>query len=199
MLARFTPKARRTVIHAGMLATDVGRDALGTDVLLMALAESQPLGGPLGNLGITAAAVRAEIEGARQSRRQDRELLATLGIDLDEVRRRAVAATSIRPDDPALWRLHRSRARPLRLTLTGPATRIALDADGRKAIEVAQWASRRGHRTQVTREDLLWGLLADASSESVTILHRNNVDLRRLWTDLQRWHQAARSAGHTAA
>jgi hypothetical protein len=174
-----------------MLATDAGRNALGTDFLLMALAEGQPLGSPLSDLGITAAAVRAQIEDAGEPHRQDRELLATLGIDLDEVRRRAVAATSIRPDDPALWRLHRSRARPLRLTLTGPATKIALEANGRKAIEVAQWASRRGHRTQVSREDLLWGLLADASNESVIILHRNNVDLRRLWADLQRWHQAA--------
>jgi hypothetical protein len=66
-----------------------------------------------------------------------------------------------------------------------------LDESGRKVIEVAQWASRRGRRTLVDREDLLWGLLADASSESVRILRRCNVDLCRLWTDLQRWHRAA--------
>jgi hypothetical protein len=52
-------------------------------------------------------------------------------------------------------------------------------------------ASRRGHRTQIAREDLLWGLLADASSESVRILRRCQVDLGRLWADLRRWHQSA--------
>jgi hypothetical protein len=77
------------------------------------------------------------------------------------------------------------------MTLTGPAAEIVLDESGRKVIEVAQWASRRGHRILIDREDLLWGLLADASSESVRILRRCNVDLCRLWADLRRWHRAA--------
>ena len=80
---------------------------------------------------------------------------------------------------------------PLRVTLSGQAAEIVLDESGRKAIEVAQWASRRGRRALIDREDLLWGLLADASSESVRILHRANVDLRDLWTGLQRWHRSA--------
>ena len=44
---------------------------------------------------------------------------------------------------------------------------------------------------QVTCEDLLWGLLADASSESVRILRHYRVDTGRLWADLRRWHQSA--------
>ncbi len=98
---------------------------------------------------------------------------------------------SMRLDDRSLWRLNRSRVRPLRITLSGPTAQIVLDESGRKVIEVAQWASRRGRRTLIDREDLLWGLLADASSASVRILRRCNVDLCRLWTDLQRWHRAA--------
>jgi hypothetical protein len=174
-----------------MLASDCGRGALSTEFFLLALAEGQPLSSPL-DLGITAAMVRAKI-GAQAPPRQDRELLATLGIDLDEVRRRVLDATSTPLDDPSLWRLRRSRVRPLRVTLTGPAAGILLDESGRKAVEVAQWASRRGRRTLIDREDLLWGLLADASSESVRILRRCNVDLGRLWTDLQRWHRSTRS------
>ena len=142
------------------------------------------------DLGITAAAIRAEIQ-ARTHARRDRDLLAALGIDLDEIRRRVLHATSTRLDDPSLWQLHRSRVRPLRVTLSGPAAEIVLDESGRKVIEVAQWASRRGRRTLIDREDLLWGLLADASSESVHILRRGNVDVGRLWTDLQRWHRSA--------
>lgn len=188
-LTRFTPPARRTVVRAGMLAADYGRDKLSTEFFLLALAEGQPLTRPV-ELGITAAAIRAEM-APRTTARQDRELLAALGIDLDEVRRRVLDATSTRLDDPSLWQLHRSRARPLRITLSGPAAEIVLDESGRKVVEVARWASRRGHRSLIDREDLLWGLLADASSESLHILRRGNVDLRRLWTDLQRWHRSA--------
>ena len=189
MLTRFAPPARRTVVRAGMLVSDGGQARLSTEYFLLALAEGQPLSSPV-DLGVSAAMVRAKIE-AQVPLRQDRELLATLGIDLDEVRRRVPGAMSMRLDDPSLWRLRRSRVRPLRITLSGPTAEIVLDESGRKVIEVAQWASRRGRRTLIGREDLLWGLLADASSESVRILRRCNVDLCRLWTELRRWHRGA--------
>ena len=189
MLTTFAPPARQAVIRAGLLATERGMSRLSDGYLLLALAESQPRTCPV-DLGITADMVRAQLK-AQARRRHDRELLATLGIDLDEVRSRVLGATSMRLDDPALWRLRRSRVRPLRVTLTGPAAEITLNEGGRKVIEVARWVSRRGHRTQVTREDLLWGLLADASSESVGILRHCRVDIGRLWADLRRWHQSA--------
>ena len=81
------------------------------------------------------------------------------------------------------------------MTLSGPATEIVLDEGGRKAIEIAEWDSRRGRRTLVDREDLLWGLLADGSSESVRILRRGHVDLRQLWDELQHWRHSGRRAG----
>jgi hypothetical protein len=194
-LARFAPPARRTVIRAGILARDYGRVRLSTEFFLLALAEDRPLCKPV-DLGITAAMISAEINH-RTPAGQDRDLLATLGIDLDEVRRRACDATSTRLDDPSLWQLHRSRVRPLRVTLSGPATEIVLDESGRKVIEVAQWASRRGCRTLIDREDLLWGLLADASSESARILRRRSVDLCQLWTQLQRWHRSSMNRGRS--
>jgi len=187
MLASFSPRAREVIIRAGMIAADCGQRQLGDGFLLLALAEGEPLARPV-ELGVTASRIRAAIE-ARSPRRRDRELLAILGIDLDEVRRRAVAATGV--DDPARWRLRRSPVRPLRVTLSGPATEIVLDEGGRKVIEVARWASRRGHRTQAEREDLLWGLLADGRSESVRILRRSGADLGRLGADLRRWHRVS--------
>jgi hypothetical protein len=186
MLDVFAPSARRAVIHAGMTAADLGQPRLNDRFLLLALAEGEPLAHPV-ELGVTASRIRALIE-ARAPRRRDRELLATLGIDLDEVRRRAVAATL--SDDPARWRLRRSPVRPLRVTLSGPATEIVLDEGGRKVIEVARWVSRRGHRTMVEREDLLWGVLADGSSESVRVLLRGGANISRIWTDLRRWHRS---------
>jgi hypothetical protein len=187
MLDVFAPPARLAVVRAGMTAADCGQPRLSDGFLLLALAEGEPLARPV-ELGVTAASIRAAIE-ARAPRRRDRELLVTFGIDLDEVRRRAVAGAL--PGDPARWRLRRSPLRPLRVTLSGPATEIVLDEGGRKVIEVARWASRRGHRTTVEREDLLWGVLADGSSESVRILLRGGADLGRIWTGLRRWHRGA--------
>ena len=85
MLATFTPPARQTVIRAGLLASEGGATRLGDGYLLLALAESQPLTSPV-DLGVTAAMVRAQL-GAQTPRRHDGHLLATLGIDLDQIRR----------------------------------------------------------------------------------------------------------------
>jgi hypothetical protein len=109
LFAAFTPPAHQAVVRSGRLAADAGRRVLSTDFLLLGFTEVDDLDPPLERLGITAAAVRAQIDqqpgGAPPG---DRELLASLGIDLDEVRRRAGLATSISPDDPNLWRLCRS-------------------------------------------------------------------------------------------
>lgn len=186
MFATFSPPAREAVVRAALLASDAGRGVLGTDFLLLGLAEVGGLELALEPLGVTAAAVRAEIS----SRLGDRELLAAIGIDLDEVRRRAASATSTRLDDPGLWRMSRSRLQPLRVELLGPAHRLPLSGRGRKVIEVAMHYARRRH-ARVAGEDLLIGLLADGSNESVRILHRLGIDGRRLWSDLRPWHTAA--------
>jgi hypothetical protein len=195
MLERFTPSARRTVVRSGLLAMDAGRRVLGTDWLLLGLTETDGLDPALESFSVTPDAVRAEMDRRRgePARRPDRELLAAIGIDLDEVRRRASRTTSTRVDDPELWLLRRSRARPLRLVLSGPPGALALDGPSRKVTEVALWARRRDHsrRPLATAEDLLWGLLADGANESVRILHGLGVDLRRLWSDLRRCYQAA--------
>jgi hypothetical protein len=56
-LTRFAPPARRTIIRAGMLASDYGRGMLSTEFFLLALAEGQ-LQSSL-DLGITAASISA--------------------------------------------------------------------------------------------------------------------------------------------
>src|SRR5262249_34589748 len=112
MLTWFDPSAREAVIRAGLLAGEDGRARLGDERRLLALAEGPPLTGPA-ELGVSAAEIRAHLQaGSAGSLPGDRELLATLGIDLDEVRRRTAGATGLRRDDPALWQLRRSRARP---------------------------------------------------------------------------------------
>ncbi|CNG35726.1 Clp amino terminal domain [Mycobacterium tuberculosis] len=176
MLDRFTPGARRTIVRAGALAAESGSGTVTDAFLLLALAEQRPI-------GAAPAGIRAEI-GAAPGR--DRELLATLGIDLGEVRRRVRESTALEPGDPALWTLRRAPLRPLRVTLSGPGVRAVLDESGRKAVEVALWAARRGRRAQADRDDLLWGLLADGSGEAVSVLRRLGVDLGTLWAGLRR-------------
>lgn len=191
MFAAFTPPAHQAVVRSGRLAADAGRRVLSTDFLLLGLTEVHDLDPPLERLGITAAAVRAHIDQQHGGTPPgDRELLASLGIDLDEVRRRAGLATSTSPDDPNLWRLCRSRVHPLRVELVGPASHLQLDGRSRKVIEVAMHYARRRHAL-VSGEDLLVGLLADGSNESVRVLCRLRVDLSQLWSDLRRWHMAA--------
>jgi hypothetical protein len=194
MLDRFTPAARRAVVQAGIQATGDGQDVLGPEFLLLALADGGPLAGRAQGLGPSPAAVRDEIvrlRGRRASHRNE-ELLSVFGIDPAEVRRRAFSATGIRADDPALWALSRSRLRPLRVTLDGPACHALLNEGSRKVIEVATWACRRGRRPKAGREDLLWGLLADQGSPAVRILRRLDTDILALWRDLQNWHASAR-------
>ncbi|MEV6862846.1 hypothetical protein AB0M44_17830 [Streptosporangium subroseum] len=164
MFAGFTPEARRTTVRAGLLALDEGRTTLDEDMFLLALAESWPVAG----FTVTPEAVRTEIGERRAG---DRELLATLGIDLDEIRRRI----PVRRDDPLAWRLRRSRVRPLNVVLVGPVGDLPLTGRARKVVEVAM--NRRGSGSRATDEDLLRGLLADGSNASVSILRHLDVDL----------------------
>jgi hypothetical protein len=65
-LTRFAPPARRTIIRAGMLASDYGRGMLSTEFFLLALAEGQ-LQSSL-DLGITAASISAAHRTGRRAR-----------------------------------------------------------------------------------------------------------------------------------
>ncbi|WP_283134442.1 Clp protease N-terminal domain-containing protein [Rhizohabitans arisaemae] len=171
----FTPRARHAVIHAGLLARETGHPALDDELLLLALAELRPFERPLPSFTVQADAVRTEID----HRARDRVLLSGLGIDLDEVRLR-MAALAPRPVT-APWRLRRRRLLPLRVTLTGPGTALRLTGQARKAVEVAVWYDRGA---PATGEGLLWGLLADGSNPSVSIMRRLGADLRRLARDI---------------
>ncbi|WP_214406798.1 Clp protease N-terminal domain-containing protein [Pseudonocardia lacus] len=97
MFERFTTKARDTVIGAQEVARRFDADAIGSEHLLAALYDQR------GNLALTVldalsvprAEVEAELERIRTggvATPSDAEALATLGIDLDEVRRQVEEA-----------------------------------------------------------------------------------------------------------
>ncbi|MFI6816573.1 Clp protease N-terminal domain-containing protein [Nonomuraea sp. NPDC050328] len=163
MLDRFTPEARRAFVRAGILAHDARPEGgrFGTDALLLALAEQRPFAGPVAAFTLTPDAVPLAATPGR-------DLLATLGIDLDEVRRR----TRHGVDDPARWHLDRLL---LRLTLRGPLGDLPLTLHLRKVVEVAAWKPG-----PITGERLLWGLLADARNGAARTLRTAGVDLAAL-------------------
>ena len=97
MFERFTTKARDTVIGAQEVARRFGADSIGSEHLLAALYEQR------GNLALTVLdalsvprdAVEAELERIRTggvATPSDAEALASLGIDLEEVRRQVEEA-----------------------------------------------------------------------------------------------------------
>ncbi|GAA2306750.1 hypothetical protein GCM10010149_65700 [Nonomuraea roseoviolacea subsp. roseoviolacea] len=168
-LTDFTPPARRAMVRAGTIALDAGHPALTTGVILLALAETRPFG--LASFTATREQIGARVDTGPDAR----ALLATLGIDLDEVRRHTRAGA----DDPDRWRLTRSPLRPLRVTLHGPLGSIPLAMHARKVVEVARW--RPG---PVTGESLLWGLLADGANGAARIMRSAGVDLCALALEL---------------
>jgi ATP-dependent Clp protease ATP-binding subunit ClpA len=120
MFERFDQPARKVLEAAFSEAARVGDEAVSTEHLLLALATADSLtGNLLGEAGAGAADLRRVLDATcldRPNRRPDHEtLLATLGIDLTEIRRRteeafgadavARAARRVRPPRPRrpLW------------------------------------------------------------------------------------------------
>ncbi|GII62609.1 hypothetical protein Skr01_26940 [Sphaerisporangium krabiense] len=200
-LDTYTAAARRAMARAGILAADAGRHTLDDVHILLALTETRPFDRPPTAFTLTPNATRAAMDGAdgadggdardrdplgdRDAR--DRDLLAALGVDLDEVRRRLRGLVAL--DDPALWRLHRARLRPLRVTLSGPPGDLVLTGRARKVIEVA--AGRWREPGPVRGEDLLWGVLCDHTNPALRVLRAGGVDVRRLAAELNSARPAA--------
>src|SRR4051794_35545855 len=96
MFERFTEKARRVVVHAQETARERGADSIRTEHLLLSLFAVPD------NLALTVLAghnvTRADIEADVDRMRgggpgpSDADALATLGIDLGEVRRQVEEA-----------------------------------------------------------------------------------------------------------
>lgn len=114
MFERFTKAARRIVVLAQQESYDRGAVQVGAEHLLIALsADAESVAGTvLRGLGLGPDRVRALVGDLPMTvvseRRIDPAVLATLGIDLDEIRRSVDAEFG----DGALDRSRRHRARP---------------------------------------------------------------------------------------
>jgi len=112
MFERFDASATKVIEAAFAEAAGAGDDAVGTEHVLLALATVDPVTAMLlAEAGGSAADIR-RILAARWSqaatKRPDHEaVLATLGVDLAEVRRRAEATFGAEAVTRAAWRVRR--------------------------------------------------------------------------------------------
>jgi ATP-dependent Clp protease ATP-binding subunit ClpA len=99
MFEQFTAAAQQVIVRAQQDARNLGHYYIGTEHLLLALLDDAAgvARRSLDRLGVERDAVRADIvriigEGPHDSEQEDAAALRAIGIDLDEVRRRAEEA-----------------------------------------------------------------------------------------------------------
>jgi ATP-dependent Clp protease ATP-binding subunit ClpA len=168
IFGRFTEQAQRVLDLAQEEAERCGHRYLGPEhVLLGLLAEGQSgAAWVLRVRGVDLAAVRAALAslGEREvvpgPRPSDAELLQSLGIDLDDVRRDTEQTFGVQAVGEATWRVTRRRwwrgAKVVWTPLCGPPF-VA-----KRALQLAsEQAHALGHR-EVWPEHLLLGVLEDA-------------------------------------
>jgi ATP-dependent Clp protease ATP-binding subunit ClpA len=153
MFERFTVTARLAVVGAQEQACRRGDDRIRTEHLLLALYDvpDHLAGTVLDVLGADRAAVERAIDERRAGGRvSDAAALATLGIDLDEVRRQVEEAFG----PGALERTRAAGAGRRRL-----GGRIPFDRATKKALELALREAVRFEHRHLGTEHLLLGLL----------------------------------------
>jgi ATP-dependent Clp protease ATP-binding subunit ClpA len=180
MFQRFTQAARQVVVRGQEEARTFGHPWLGTEHLLLGvLAQPQAPGvGVLIGLGVTVDTGRAALRqlvglGRGGLGQSDADALRALGVDLDEVRRRAEASFGPgaldRPPRQRTRRLiRRRRSRCEHLDVTGhlpfmPRAKRALERAAREAATLGD-----GH---IGVEHLLLGLLDPRSNMAVELRH----------------------------
>lgn len=169
MFERFTKKARRVVVLAQESARERRDPRIGTEHLLLALYEV-PDGlalTVLEALGVTRDQVE---EGLRSPRAADADALATLGIDLDEVRRQAEETFG----PGALDRTRAARESGF------TAGHIPFDRDAKKALELALREAVRMRHNFIGTEHMLLGLMHDGRAREVLAPHGVELDAARV-------------------
>lgn len=180
MFERFTADAKQVVVLGAEAARELGNDFVGAEHLLVALAErgSNVATRSLGTCGFDPARARLGLRGKHRSGqdpldRSDAAALREIGVDLDEIRRRAEAAFGPGALDRRPRWSGRRRTRICGLPFM-PEAKKALELSLREAI-------RLGHRS-IGPEHLLLGLLRLDPSRK--LLEEQDVHLGRLGEEI---------------
>jgi ATP-dependent Clp protease ATP-binding subunit ClpA len=198
MFERFAEPSRRAVEIARQEARRLGHHWVGTEHLLLGIAvQDEVWAGVLARRGLTAPCIRSEIDriiahGAAAAPGVapaiDADALATLGIDLEAVRRRVEA--SFGPG--ALERKpagRRYEPEPAHLPFTPRA---------KKALELGLRECVTQQRDEITPRDLVIGVLG-ADGTAAQILHEHGVSVAVLPSHRRRPRRLfARRSDHLA-
>jgi len=171
MFERFSSSARETVVQAQVEARALGHDFIGTEHLLLGVAAAQSdAARVLAGHGATTETLRAAVRKELGGPPLDADALASIGIDLDEIRRRVEASFG-----PGALERCRGRGRRSRRSGAIPFTPRA-----KQSLELAlREASARGDR-HIGAEHVLLGLLRDDQALAVGVLQRSGVRVERV-------------------
>jgi ATP-dependent Clp protease ATP-binding subunit ClpA len=186
MLEKFDPDARGAIVHARSEAVRLGSDRIGCEHLLLGLldADSGAAAGALRAAGLQARDLRAQLAGGtdRQDDPLDADALASLGIDLDAVRRATAAAFG----HGALDRV--SAPRRDRLRVTGG---LRMTRDAKNSLALALRAAASQDDRHISAGHVLMGVLDQEDNAALTALRSAGIDPGVLRADVVRRMTAA--------
>jgi ATP-dependent Clp protease ATP-binding subunit ClpA len=171
---RFHQDARKAVITGRDEAVRVGQSKIGCEHLLLGLlAAPGPASAAMTAAGLNLAALRGRLSGGQaEPDTMDARALASVGIDLDEVRR--AVDGSFGPGALDRAGLGRPR-RPGRMPFT---------PDAKKALELSARAMQRFRDRELTGGHLLLGVIDQGHNGALALLAESGVDAARLRRDV---------------
>src|SRR5919106_2320130 len=170
MFERFTDRARQVAVEAQVSARRLGHGRVGTEHILLGLLQSDGLAAQvLAGLGVTSAAVEREVRaevGRGPLGAGDAEALGTIGIDLDEVRRRVEASFG---PGALNWRPGRRHPawRPPML-----AGHIPFSPRAKKVLELSLREALALKHRHIGTEHILLGLVREGEGLAMLVLVR---------------------------
>jgi ATP-dependent Clp protease ATP-binding subunit ClpA len=174
MLERFEPAARQALLDARAEAGRAGQDKIRSEhVLLGLLAEPGTAADALEAAGLSLADLRARLpRGSRPgSAVLDADALASLGIDLDSVRRATDAAFG----PGALDLVH----------VPGRG-RLAFADDARRTLAGAVRQAHQHGRHEISSGHVLVGIIDQPRNGALTLMSEAGVDIAALRADVLR-------------
>jgi ATP-dependent Clp protease ATP-binding subunit ClpA len=175
MFERFCQDARRAVVRAREEAAAAGHGEIGCEHLLLGLlATPGPAAAAMTAAGLEPAELRSRLPLARRAEPDalDADALASLGIDLDQVRRAAEATFG----PGAIDRAGRARARG--------SGRMRLTGEAKKALELALRAAVELRHRELTGGHLLIGIIDQGHNGALDVLAEFAVRPAALRTDV---------------
>jgi ATP-dependent Clp protease ATP-binding subunit ClpA len=164
---RFTAPAKRAIVGARDAATFLGQDFIGTEHLLIGLAQTAGLASEaLRAHGVELTALRSEAARQMSTRGVPAThgdaatgALSTLGIDVSEIRRRADASFG---------------------TGSFQFPRPAFSLAAKQAIKASLEQARAAGQDEIDTEHLLLGVLATEGDPAIQVLTALGVDVAAL-------------------